>query len=220
MNIAQWAAVDRFFETSVLEEDPILNEVLSRCDQAGLPPHNVSPCQGRLLQIFTKMSGARRVLEIGTLGGYSTIWLARSIPAGGEVVTIEAVEYHSVIATGNLELAGVKDRVNLVAGDAKIELRRLVNSSVKPFDLIFIDADKPSNAEYLELSLRLSHSGTVIIGDNVVREGAVANPESTDPKVRGVREYCMQLRTSGLLSTGIQTVGVKGYDGFTISIVQ
>lgn len=220
MDSVQWTAVDRFFETSVLEEDPILNQVLSRCDRAGLPPHNVSPCQGRLLQILSLMSGARRILEIGTLGGYSTIWLARSIPADGRVVTIEAVEPHAVIAAGNLELAGVLDRVSLITGDAKKELQHLIDEGVKPFDLIFIDADKPGNPQYLELSLRLSSKGTVIIGDNVVREGAVADPESTDHKVRGVREYCMQLKTPGLLSTAIQTVGVKGYDGFAISIVQ
>lgn len=219
MTLAIWTQVDRFFEQSFLDEDPVLDEVVRRSTEAGLPAHNVSPCQGRLLQIVARMIKARRILEIGALGGYSAIWLARSIPEDGRVVTIEYDERHARVAEDNLKRAGVLDRVTLLQGDAKTVLRERIGSGEEPFDLIFIDADKPGNPIYLELSLQLAHPGTVIIGDNVVREGDVAREDSTDAKVLGVREYCHQLKARGLLSTAVQTVGVKGYDGFSISIV-
>ena len=215
-----WTDVDRFFEETLLAEDPRLEKVLTNSDAAGLPAHNVSPCQGQLLQILTMMARARRVLEIGTLGGYSTIWLARALPAGGIVMTIEAVAHHAATARANWKLADVQDRIQLLEGDAREMLARLIAQKTEPFDLIFIDADKPSNPAYLELALQLARPGTVIIGDNVVREGMVAAQQSTDPKVIGVQTYCRALGPAGLLSTGIQTVGRKGYDGFAISIVR
>lgn len=220
MSVERWKEVDRFFEQSFLEEDLVLEDVLARSARAGLPEHNVSPCQGRLLQIFALMTKSKRVLEIGTLGGYSTIWLARSIPENGQVVTVEYDVNHARTAEENLKKAGVADRVTLIQGDARRVLNRLITETTAPFDLVFIDADKPNNPAYLELSLELSHPGTIIIGDNIVREGEVANPNSADEKVVGVQMYCKQLKHHGLLSSGLQTVGVKGYDGFTISIVQ
>lgn len=220
MTIDLWTNVDRFFEASLLDNDPILDEVLKRSTRAGLPPYNVSPCQGQLLQIFATMIKAKRILEIGTLGGYSTIWLARSIPKDGQVVTIEIDDYHAQIAEQNLKLADVFDRVDVLCGDARAILERLIDEGTEYFDLIFIDADKSSNSTYLELSLQLSHRGTVIICDNVVREGAVADEQSTDADVVGVQTFCRQLKQRDILSSAVQTVGMKGYDGFTISIVQ
>jgi len=219
METKLWADVDRFFEDTMLPKDPILNAVLKNSNEAGLPAHNVSPCQGQLLQILTKMAQASRVLEIGTLGGYSTIWLARSLPESGTVVTIEVVKHHATVARGNLKLAGVLDRVQLLEGDAKAVLTKLIEHKTDPFDLVFIDADKPSNPVYLDLALQLARSGTIIISDNVVRKGEVVDIETTDPKVKGVQMYCKKLQSTELLSTGIQTVGIKGYDGFAISIV-
>lgn len=220
MNLDIWTNVDHFFEQELLDADPILDEVLARCAQAGLPPHNVSPCQGQFLRLITMLSGARRVLEIGTLGGYSTIWFARALPRNGRVVTIEYAAAHAAVAKANFRLAGVADRVQLLQGDAQVELRRLIDQKTEPFDLVFIDADKPSNPAYLDLCLRLSRPGTAVIADNVVREGAVANAAAADAKVAGVRAYCRQLKSRGLISTGLQTVGMKGYDGFALSIVR
>jgi len=214
-----WADVDRFFEETLLDKDPLLEKILRNSDEAGLPAHNVSPCQGQFLQILIKMMRAKRVLEIGTLGGYSTVWLARALPEEGIVLTIESVAHHAATARANLLLADVQDRVHLLEGDAKEVLAGLVDQKTEPFDLIFNDADKPNNPIYLALALRLARPGTVMLGDNVVRDGAVAAIQSTDPKVIGVQTHCRALRSDSLLSTGIQTVGRKGNDGFTISIV-
>ncbi len=219
MNSDTWSSVDRYFQNAFLPTDEILVKVLERCRQAGLPDINVSPCQGQLLAILTKISKAKRILEIGTLGGYSTIWFARALPSDGMILSIELMEDYAKLARENITLAHVDRKAMVICGDARIMLERLIEDAVEPFDLIFIDADKPSNPIYLALAVKLARSGTVIISDNVVREGAVADENTVDPKVIGIRQYCEDLNKLGWESTAIQTVGVKGYDGFSITMV-
>lgn len=214
-----WTEVDKYFEVKFLGKDTILDDILQRSRAAGLPPHSVSPCQAQFLAIIARIAGAKRILEIGTLGGYSTTWLARALPIDGTIVTIESNAVHANVARQSFAAAGLEGKIRLIHNDAKVALAKLIDEGQEPFDLVFIDADKPSNPTYLELTLQLVHSGTVIIGDNVVREGAVSDARSDDAKVIGVRKYCDDLATRGLMSTGLQTVGSKGYDGFTISIV-
>ena len=212
--------MDKYFKNTLVSSDSVLNDALQDSEAAGLPRHNVAPNQGKLLQLLAKMMGAKRILEIGTLGGYSTIWLARSIPPDGCVITLEADSKHAEVALRNIARANLAHLVDVRVGRAIDTLSELVRKGSLPFDFIFIDADKPSNPDYLKLSLKLSHPGTVIIGDNVVRNGEVANSNSTNPKVQGIRKFCELLSTEPKLSsTAIQTVGNKGYDGFTITIV-
>ncbi|SRR6266498_708119 len=221
MNQETWSSVDKYFTDLLVPSDPALNAALADTDAAGLPQHNVAPNQGKLLQLLAKMCGARTVLEIGTLGGYSTIWLARALPAGGRLVTLEANPKHAEVAFANIVRAGLASVVDLRVGKAVDILPRLAAEGIAPFDLIFIDADKPSNPEYLGWSLKLSRPGTVIIGDNVVRNGAVTDSSSTDPNVQGVRRFLELISSEPRLSaTALQTVGSKGYDGFAIAIVQ
>ncbi|MFH5774911.1 O-methyltransferase [Paracoccus sp. NGMCC 1.201697] len=213
---AGWAKVDGYFSDLLAPPDPALQAALAANAEAGLPAHDVSALQGKMLALFITMTGARRVLEIGTLGGYSTIWMARALPRGGTVTSIEASPVHADIARTNIQLAGLDQRVDLRVGAAADVLPGLDG----PFDLIFIDADKPSNPLYLEWSLKLSRPGTVIIGDNVVRGGAVTDGGSTDPNVQGVRTFLdMIAREPRLQATAIQTVGEKGWDGFTLAVV-
>jgi predicted O-methyltransferase YrrM len=221
MNQETWSSVDKYFTDLLVPSDPALNAALADTDAAGLPQHNVAPNQGKLLQLVAKICGARTVLEIGTLGGYSTIWLARALPAGGRLVTLEANPKHAEVAFANIVRAGLASVVDLRVGKAVDILPRLAAEGIAPFDLIFIDADKPSNPEYLGWSLKLSRPGTVIIGDNVVRNGAVTDSSSTDPNVQGVRRFLELISSEPRLSaTALQTVGSKGYDGFAIAIVQ
>jgi len=216
-----WSKVDQYFSGLYARNDDILEAVLQNCAHAGLPSHNVSPCQGKFLQLVAKIQGSRRILEVGTLGGYSAIWLGRALGDGGAVVTIEASEMHAAVAAHNIAMCGMQDRISLVNDDAARALQRFIDERVAPFDLIFIDADKPNNPTYLRLALQLSRQGTIIIGDNVVRQGEAVNDRSLDPKVQGVRIFCKQLaRDATLSTTAIQTVGMKGYDGFTLSIVE
>jgi len=215
----EWTEVDKYFESKFISGDAVLDGILQRSSAAGLPPHSVSPCQAQFLAIICKLIGAKRVLEIGTLGGYSTVWMARALPTDGTIVTIESSESHARVARQNFVDAGLDDKIELINAEAKLALAGMIDGGQDPFDLIFIDADKPSNPEYLELSLQMVRSGSVIIGDNVVRDGAVADLASEDPKVLGVRRYCADLAERGLLTSGLQTVGVKGYDGFSISVV-
>ena len=220
MNQQTWNTVDEYFNDTLLSSDSVLDKVLQDSDAAGLPRHNVAPNQGKLLQLFARMIGAKRILEIGTLGGYSTIWLARSLPADGYLVTLEADFKHAEVAIKNIARASLSNIVDVKVGRAIDSLAELVTEGTAPFDLIFIDADKPSNPDYLQWSLKLSRSGTVIIGDNVVRNGEVANPNSSDPKVKGVRQFCELISAEPRLSaTAIQTVGSKGYDGMAIAMV-
>jgi predicted O-methyltransferase YrrM len=189
-------------------------------EKAGLPPIDVSRLLGKFLNLLVRISGARRVLEIGTLGGYSTIWLARALPEGGRIVSLESDPHHAGVATMNLHNAGVLDRVDMFIGRAIDSLPILEASGDGPFDLIFIDADKESYAEYLDWALKLSHPGTVIIADNIVRDGKVVEPDSTDPRIQGVRRFNEKLAAEPRLSaTALQTVGPKGYDGLALALV-
>ena len=215
-----WAAIDRYLEDLFVPEDAALSAALAASEAAGLPPHQVSPSHGKFLQLLATAIGARAILEIGTLGGYSTIWLARALPDGGRLVTLELEPAHVEVARSNLERAGLTRMVEIVAGRALDSLDRLIEEGCRPFDLVFIDADKPSNADYLERVLRLSRPATVIVADNVVREGAVARPGTGDASVDGIRRFNEMLAADPRLSaTTIQTVGAKGHDGFAIALV-
>lgn len=220
MNQNIWNAVDNYFCDVLIPSDVVLDRALRDSDAAGLPQHNVAPNQGKLLQLLAQIQGARRILEIGTLAGYSTIWLARAVPSGGCVVTLEADPKHAKVAVKNIARANLTHIVDVRVGKAIDSLAKLLQENSPPFDFIFIDADKPSNPVYLEWSLKLSRPGTVIIADNVVRNGEVANFSSLDPKVQGVRKFCELISLEPrLFSTAIQTVGSKGYDGFAMALV-
>nr|WP_295111365.1 O-methyltransferase [uncultured Caulobacter sp.] len=213
----KWGRVDGYFADLLAPEDAALKAALAANAYAGLPAHDVSAAQGKMLALFIRMTGARRVLEIGTLGGYSTIWMARALPEGGRIDTIEFSPLHADVARANLAAAGVADRVALHQGAALDVLPGLEG----PFDLIFIDADKPNNPNYLAWALKLSRPGTTIIGDNVVRGGAVADPDSQDPNVVGVRAFLDAIAQDPRLdATAIQTVGEKGWDGFSLAVVR
>jgi len=221
MNQQSWSDVDAYFSERLIPADTVLDQALRDSDAAGLPQHNVAPNQGKLLQLLAQMHAARTILEIGTLGGYSTIWLARALPEGGRLVTIEANQTHAAVAIANIARAGLSHIVEVRVGRAVDILPLLQKEKMAPFDLIFIDADKPSNPVYLEWSLQLSRPGTVIIGDNVVRNGAVTDGASSDPNVIGVRRFFdLMANNERLFATAIQTVGSKGYDGFSLAIVK
>jgi predicted O-methyltransferase YrrM len=213
----RWSEVDDYLVTRLVPAAPAMEAALAANAAAGLPPHDVSPTQGRFLYLMARLTGARRILEIGTLGGYSTIWLARALEAGGLVVSIEANPHHAEIARANLRRAGVDDRVELRVGDAHQTLPILAREDIGPFDMIFIDADKPSNPVYLDWAMQLARPGSLILVDNVVRDGAVSDPASQDPRVIGVRQFFDALAAdSRLEATAIQTVGSKGWDGFAL----
>jgi predicted O-methyltransferase YrrM len=208
--VTEWEAVDRYFER-------LLVPPLRDFDAGGLPPHEVTPLQGRLLELLVRLAGARSVLELGTLGGYSTIWLARGLPVGGRIVTLEVSPEYARVARENFDRAGVADLVDLRVGPAAETLRELDG----PFDLIFIDADKRSNPNYLAEAVRLSRPGTLIVADNVVRGGAVADPEADDPSDTGVQRFVELVAEDPRLdATAIQTVGAKGWDGFALALVR
>ena len=215
-----WKKVDRYFCDLLTPPDEALDAALLANKQAGLPAIDVSKLQGKFLDFLVRISGARRVLEIGTLGGYSTIWLARALPEGGRVVTLEFDPRHAEIARANLANAGVLDRVDLRLGRALDTLPILQSSSAGPFDLIFIDADKETYPEYLDWALKLSRPGTAIVADNVVRAGKVTRRKTTDPLLQGIRRFTERLASDPRLSaTVLQTVGTKGYDGFALAVV-
>jgi predicted O-methyltransferase YrrM len=216
----RWTAVDAYFTEALVPEDEALTAALKDSDAAGLPQINVAPNQGKLLHLLARVRGARRILEIGTLGGYSTIWLARALPAGGRLVTLEYSPKHAEVARGNLERAGLGEVVEVRVGPAAESLARLAEEDTEPFDFVFIDADKINNPVYLEWSLRLTRPGSVIVCDNVVRGGAVADAESDDPSVRGTRRFIeLAAAEPRLDATAVQTVGTKGYDGFALALV-
>jgi predicted O-methyltransferase YrrM len=215
-----WTAVDGYITDTLLRADPALDGALRRSAAAGLPQIQVSPNQGKLLQLLAQSQGARKILEIGTLGAYSTIWLARALPKGGRLITLEYEPRHAEVARANIAEAGLSDVVELRVGRAIDLLPRLDADGAGPFDLIFIDADKASYPEYFAWALRLSRKGSVIIADNVVRNGAVADKESTDASVRAVRKLNELIaREPRVSATAIQTVGSKGYDGFMMALV-
>ena len=214
----QWSAVDSYLIDALIPQDPLLSQVLANNQRAGLPAFDVAANQGQFLALLVRLVRAQRVLEIGTLGGYSTIWMARELPEDGELLTLEADPRHAAVARENLRLAGVDKQVTLREGPALQTLESLGDRP--PFDLIFIDADKPSNPDYLRWALRYSRPGTLIIGDNVVRDGEVVNPRSEDDRVQGVRRFIeMMARDPRLTVTALQTVGSKGWDGFTLAWV-
>ena len=216
----QWTEVDQYFSESLLPSDPILESALEASVAAGLPAISVSPNQGKLLQMLAQIVGARSILEIGTLGGYSTIWLARGLRAGGRLITVEVDPKHAEVAQLNVAHAGLRDVVDVRIGNAVEILPQLSAERRGPFDLIFIDADKPNIPTYFEWALKLSRPGTLIVVDNVVRSGAVIDADSSDPSVQGVRRFIELLGAeSGASGTVIQTVGIKGYDGLAIVLV-
>ncbi|SFO05905.1 Predicted O-methyltransferase YrrM [Candidatus Pantoea varia] len=213
----KWAEVDAWFSEKLAPEDSDLKYALANNADQGLPTHDVSSLQGKMLAIFMQMSRAVRVLEIGTLGGYSTIWMAKALPPHGSITTIEFNEHHAEVASQNINNAGLAERVTLHRG-AALEVLPTLDA---PFDLIFIDADKVNNPHYLEWAMRLSKPGTVIVGDNSVRGGNVIDPSSEDPNVIGLRKFVgMISEDERLEATAVQTVGEKGWDGFVIAIVK
>jgi predicted O-methyltransferase YrrM len=220
MNQELWTSVDQYYTNALVRPDEALDAALRDSNAAGLPAINVAPNQGLLLHLVARMCGARSILEIGTLGGYSTIWLARALPDDGRLVTLEAAPRHAEVAMANIARAGLADRVEVRVGRALDSLPQVQADGLGPFDLVFIDADKPSNPDYVEWALKLTRPGSVIIVDNVVRGGAVADPASEDASVRGVQLMTELIAAEPrLTATAIQTVGSKGYDGLLVAVV-
>jgi len=220
MNDDTWGAVDDYFEEQLVGKDPVLESALAASAAAGLPPIQVSACQGKLLYLLALACGANRILEIGTLGGYSTIWLARALPENGQLVTLELEPHHAAVARQNFKQAGLPERIEVHVGPALDTLARLHEQRVAPFGLVFIDADKPNIPRYVQAAVELSKPGTLIVVDNVVREGAIVAPEP-DASATGVRRLVSWIAGQTELSaTAIQTVGSKGYDGFLLARVQ
>ncbi|HEY6184543.1 MAG TPA: O-methyltransferase [Terriglobales bacterium] len=216
-----WTVVDDYLNAKLGNSDSVMEGTLAANAEAGLPVFDVAPNQGKLLYLLARMSGAKRILEIGTLGGYSTIWLGRAASAGGVVVTLESEPRHVAVATENIRRAKLECNVDIRSGLALETLEQLVKAEVEPFDFVFIDADKPNNPAYLELAIKLSRPGTVILADNVIREGMIADAENGDPSVQGVRKFFDKIANdTRLIATAIQTVGSKGYDGFALAIVK
>jgi predicted O-methyltransferase YrrM len=220
MNEELWASVDQFIAETLIPPDPALEAALRASTEAGLPAIHVSAAQGKFLHLLAKIQGAHSILEIGTLAGYSTIWLARALPANGRLITLEAEPKHAAVARSNIVRAGLSQIVEVRLGKALELLPDLVASGLGPFDLIFIDADKPSTPEYFAWALRLARAGSLIVADNVVRKGALADAHNPDPSVRGMRRFHEVVSKEQRVSaTTLQTVGSKGYDGFTLARV-
>jgi predicted O-methyltransferase YrrM len=218
---ALWSRVDRFIESRLVPKDPVLAAVLAANRAAGLPPIDVSPTQGQFLTLLVRIARAKAVLEIGTLGGYSSICLARGLPVGGRLVTLENEQRHADVATSNIAKAGLSDVVEVRLGQAIDSLQALWADGVGPFDLIFIDADKPNNIAYIDWALKLSQPGSVIVVDNVVRDGEIVRAGVLDYNAAGARDALERLGdATAFEATALQTVGVKGYDGFAIAMVR
>ena len=217
---SHWAAVDGYFGDLFAAHDEHLDAALKRNRAARLPAIDVSPLQGKFLHVLIKMTQAKRVLEIGLLGGYSTIWMARALPKGGHIVSLEFSPKHAEVARANLRRAGLLRRVEIRVGPALESLPQLKAEDAGPFDLVFIDADKENNPQYLEWALKLSRRGTVIVVDNVARHGTVIEAKSTEPDIRGTRR-CLEMMAAHprLSAVALQTVGVKGLDGFAMAVV-
>ncbi len=215
-----WRRVDDYLAATLLDDDPALTAARADSLAAGLPAIEVTPLAGKLLHLLARMTGARHVLEIGTLGGYSTIWLARGIPRGGRVVTLELEQRHADVARANLERAAVSEQVEIIVGRAADSLPGIAERGDVPFDLVFIDADKESNTIYLDWAIRLGHPGTVIVVDNIGRSGDVADPGSGDSMVIGTQRGLELLGSDPRVdATALQTVGAKGWDGFALALV-
>ncbi len=220
-DLALWTAVDRYAEGLLDPNDPAFEQTLRASREAGLPDIQVSRLQGRLLYLVARGLGARRILEIGTLGGYSTLWLARALPPDGKLVSLEVDPKHAEVARANLARAGVSDRVEVRLGRASESLAKLEREHVGPFDLTFVDADKTGYPEYFDWAVRLSRAGGVVIADNVVRRGDVADPNSTDENVLGARRMLATIGSDDRVeATVVQTVGPKGYDGFAFALIR
>lgn len=220
MNEKVWADVDAYIADKLVGDDTTMAAVLEANAKGKLMPIDVSPAQGKFLELLVRITGARRVLEVGTLGGYSTIWMARALPADGKIVTLEYSQFHAMVARGNFKGAGVAEKVDLRVGAALDTLPGVEADGLGPFDLVFIDADKGNNANYVEWALKLSHPGTVIVVDNVIRDGRVIEAESTDGSIEGSRAaFDLLGQHPQLRASALQTVGAKGYDGFAIAVV-
>ncbi|MGA2969628.1 MAG: O-methyltransferase [Acidimicrobiales bacterium] len=216
-----WTNVDDYLVAILAPSDASLDAALADSTAGGLPQINVAPNQGKLLELLATIRGARRILEIGTLGGYSTIWLARALGAEGRLVTLELEPHHADVARINIDRAGLGELVDIRTGPAAASLRSMIDEGVEPFDFVFIDADKEGYAEYFSLTLKLSRPGTVIVADNVVREGAVIDPHNADERVIGIRKFLDTVKGDQRVSgTAVQTVGSKGYDGFALFVVK
>lgn len=217
---AVWTEVDDYIFEKLVAEDAVLAQALKANAAGGLRPIDVSAAQGKFLHLLVRMTGARRVLEVGTLGAYSTIWMARGLPADGHVVTLEYEQKHADVARQNIERAGLSHMIEVRVGAAADTLPVLAAENPAPFDFVFIDADKPSNTIYLDWAIKLGRPGTVIVLDNVVRDGQLANAASTDPNVKGSRGAFELIASNPRLSaSALQTVGAKGYDGFAVMIL-
>jgi predicted O-methyltransferase YrrM len=216
-----WTSVDSYLGEVLVRQDRHLDAAVAASDAAGLPPIQVSPPQGKLLAILIEMMGAKSVLEVGTLGGYSTIWMAKSLPANGRLVTIEIDPKHAEVAQQNFNRAGLGDKIELRTGNARDILPDMIDDGAGPFDFVFIDADKASNPDYFGWALEMSRPGTVIIVDNVIREGHIIEADSEDASVKGVRRLNEVMAGNPRVTvTALQTVGVKGYDGFSVALVR
>jgi predicted O-methyltransferase YrrM len=215
-----WTDIDRYFTDLFASPDPELDAVLAACEKAGLPPVEVTPLQGKLLMILARLTGARRILEIGTLGGYSAIWLARGLAEGGKLITLESRPKHAEVARENFRRAGLSHVIELRLGRALETLPKIAAEGLGPFDLVFVDADKAGNPDYFTWALKLTRRGSLIILDNVVREGRVLNAKSTEPNLQGIRRCnAMMAAEPRISATALQTVGAKGHDGIAIALV-
>lgn len=220
MSESQWDKVDDYLAGRLLPNDPVLTATLAASSAAGLPEINVAPNQGALLNILARSVSARRILEVGTLGGYSTIWLARALPKDGRLISLEIDSKHAEVARSNVAAAGLAGIVDVRLGRAIDLLPTLAEAGEGPFDLVFIDADKPSNTAYFEWALKLTRPGSLIVVDNVIRGGAVADGGRGDANVRGARDVLERMgREPKVVATAVQTVGIKGYDGLAIAVV-
>ncbi|SHF33521.1 O-methyltransferase [Pedobacter caeni] len=220
MNENIFGKVDQYISDLLAPEDQILKDTIKSIDEEGLPQISVTPNHGKMLQVMAILSNAKRILELGTLAGYSTIWLARALPENGQLITLEVDQHHSDVARKNIENAGLSDKVDFRVGKAMEILPQLIENNEGPFDLIFIDADKPPYTEYFEYALKLSRPGTVIICDNVIREGKVLDENTSDERVKGVQRFNKMLQQNkNVTATIIQTVGVKEHDGIAIAVV-
>lgn len=217
----KWNDVDDYFSTKLHSTDPIMDSILKANSEANLPAIDVAPNQGKLLYLLAKLKGAKNILEIGTLGGYSSVWLGRALPDDGRLITLEFDSKHAKVAEDNIRNSGLENKIEVIVGPALDSLPTLKDKGFSSFDFIFIDADKPNNPHYLKWALEYSKPGTVIIGDNVVRNGEVIDANNEDLNVQGVRQFIDLLsEESRIDSTAIQTVGSKGYDGFVLGVVK
>jgi predicted O-methyltransferase YrrM len=217
----RWGAVDGYISDHLLGPDPQLDAALAANSAGGLPAIDVSPPQGKMLHLLARIAGARRVLEVGTLGGYSTIWLARALPEDGRLISLEVSPHHADVARANIAKAGLADKVEIRVGPALEALAAMQAANEEPFDLVFLDADKENNSNYVQAALTLTRPGSVIIVDNVVREGGILDANNNDPMVVGTRRLYEMLASEPRLSaTAVQTVGSKRWDGFVLALVE